>query len=249
MGSKGQAFDLSPREGANRKSVERANRRKSVAIFKAFDLMSEYTDGLLAEDELAVGDEDIIIPVGGKVTNFAANGSSMVVEPNLGQDDGILDLPNPDLAEKFLIAAGRCAEQELPDLCEQESAEEWLLPVATSIENCKATAPKLDKLNPSGMSQRPYTGYYVTRPSKLRPPTRRSGLADNTRIGDVCDHDLSPTTSRLRYLERHPELAFSGSRTLSNETRSPEKRKKTNLEKHYDCWGVTRLPSLSNTKQ
>jgi hypothetical protein len=249
MGSKGRALDHSPDEAANRQLVERANRRKSVAIFKAFDFMSENIDGLLAEDELAVGDEDIVIPVGGKVTNLGASGSSIVVEPNLEQDNGILDLPNPEMGDEFLIAAGRCAEQELHGLCEQESAEEWLLPVATSIESCNVAARNLDKLHHSGGPQRPRTGYYVTRPSKLRPPTQRSGLADNTRIGDVSDCDISPATSRLRYLEKHPDLAFSGSRTLPNETRSLEKRKKTNLEKHYDCWGVSRLPSLSNTRQ
>lgn len=71
---------------------KRDSRRQSVAIFSSLEKYSENESGLLGIDEIAVGDDDVFVPVVG--TRLEAVGGNLLVEPDT---DDIPSLPNPNL--------------------------------------------------------------------------------------------------------------------------------------------------------
>lgn len=255
-----------------------------MCILSAFDANVNISEeGLLNEHELAVGDDEVIIPVGGRVSSVASfsgksAGPQIVIDPKFDDIRSILDLPNPDFEE---LRSPRTCEPVLAypqegfddplgvmpldnsprdhmtesdwllDVCRKDSYERQRADVGQQSQHIKAVGIK-DPLNPKP---------YAAKPSKLKPPTTKSSFfrpkitsprakEEEGQLGEhIVSHHDSPMTARLRYLEANPDLAFSASCKLSNETSNDAKKtKKSSLERHYELWGTSRLPSLNEKK-
>lgn len=144
-------------------------RRQSTAIFNAFEDITNHNRGLLDEQELAVGDEDIVIPIGGRVTNLLGSESSSweaKVEPKYESD--LPNLPNPDLEDQYNHLGSlrnRIPSEEDSLLMSSISSlddDTWLLPVP-EVNGEKKTA-----IEAKGRDVR---GIYLRKPSRLQPPS------------------------------------------------------------------------------
>ena len=104
---------LGPLPGATKPARRKPDpRRQSVALFSAFNKTSAQS-GLLVGEEIAVGDEDVQVPLekSGRLLGLGSNHNHIWLEPGV---DELLnnDLPSPDLtseAFKSLDAGGRRA--------------------------------------------------------------------------------------------------------------------------------------------
>lgn len=160
-----------PRESGVAEGSRRNVRRQSVAIFNAFEDMTNEHGGLLDEEELAVGDEDIVIPVGGRVTKLRGSESSAweaKVEPHCL--DELLDLPNPDLQDERICLRDRIPSMEdsllLPSILSSND-DDWLLPVPKVPEE-KSSQQENEK------RERRSREVYLRKPSRLQPPSTGS---------------------------------------------------------------------------
>ncbi len=82
-------------------------RRQSLAIGAMFAGLTEHAEGLLGDSELAVGDEEVQVPLAksGKLLGGAANHSSLFVDPNTA-DLLATQLPSPQLLSPGPLAGG-----------------------------------------------------------------------------------------------------------------------------------------------
>lgn len=150
-------------------------RRQSTAIFNAFEDITNHNRGLLDEQELAVGDEDIVIPIGGRVTSLLGSESSTweaKVEPKYEGD--LLNLPNPDLYNQdHYLGSLRDripSEEDCLLLSSISSLDDdtWLLPVP-EVKGEKS--PRVEKETKIESKRRDIRGIYLRKPSRLQPPS------------------------------------------------------------------------------
>ncbi|KAI8104121.1 hypothetical protein M9435_006647 [Picochlorum sp. BPE23] len=242
-------------------------RRQSTAIFNAFEDITNHNRGLLDEQELAVGDEDIVIPIGGRVTNLLGSESSSweaKVEPKYEGD--LPNLPNPDLQDQYNHLGSlrnRIPSEEDSLLMSSISSlddDTWLLPVPEVNGEKSSRVGKKSAIEAKGRDVR---GIYLRKPSRLQPPSTgrlrgdRKQAAERVVSSRVQQEQTkeeepsekeSPFTRHLKFLEEHPEIAFSASQNLPEDRSLAEIKRKTSLERHLELWGISRLPSLDEKK-
>lgn len=90
-------------------------RRQSMALLKAFNAGTEGL-GLLSGDEIALGDEDVQIPLDrGRLLGGAHNHSQLWVEPGM-EDLASADLPSPELGTLIGTRSQGTAAGDDPDV-------------------------------------------------------------------------------------------------------------------------------------
>eukprot|EP00889_Picochlorum_renovo_P004926 jgi/Picre1/31956/NNA_007304.t1 len=172
---------------------------KSTAIFNAFEDITNHNRGLLDEQELAVGDEDIVIPIGGRVTNLLGSESSSweaKVEPKYEGD--LPNLPNPDLQDQYNHLGSlrnRIPSEEDSLLMSSISSlddDTWLLPVPEPPSTGRLRGDRKQA------AERVVSSRVQQEQTKEEEPSEKE----------------SPFTRHLKFLEEHPEIAFSASQNL-----------------------------------
>ena len=85
-------------------------RRQSTAIFSLFEATMSEHSGLLDDSEIAVGDEDILIPLAKSSNALAANGiNNLWVDPDTDDAMMIGELPEPSVEEMQTAAVAEAA--------------------------------------------------------------------------------------------------------------------------------------------
>lgn len=168
---------LSKLSGESKVLQRRRNvRRQSVAIFNAFEDITNQNRGLLDEQELVVGDEDIVIPTGGKVTNLVLGSESSSLEAKMVPKHGsnlrnLSNLGPENQTHNLGRLKDRVPSEEdsllLPSISSLDD-DAWLLPVP---EVQGKESPQIDNKTKGEGKERVSRVVYLRKPSRLQPPS------------------------------------------------------------------------------